>query len=69
MPIFEFRCKKCNHIYEEFLFSSNKSFDDLKCPSCGEKEPEKLMSAFCSSGSNSSDYSAPVSSCGRSGFS
>jgi putative FmdB family regulatory protein len=69
MPIFEFRCKNCNHVYEEFLFSSNNPIDDLQCPSCGEKGPEKLMSAFCSSNSSSSDYSAPVSACGRSGFS
>ena len=69
MPIFEFRCKNCNHVYEEFMFSSETSIDELKCPSCGESGPEKLMSAFCSSGNSSSSYSPPVSSCGRSGFS
>jgi putative FmdB family regulatory protein len=70
MPIFEFRCKYCNHVYEEFLFSSNTPIENIKCPTCGAADPEKLMSAFSSAGSSaSSGYSAPVSSCGSGGFS
>ena len=70
MPIFEFRCKKCNHVFEEFVFSSKINFDDVSCPACGEVKSEKLMSAFSSAGNNSnSGYAAPSSSCGRGGFS
>ena len=69
MPIFEFRCKKCGNVFEEFVFSSKTNFDDLACPVCGEKKSEKLMSAFSSStGSMSTGY-APASSCGSGGFS
>jgi putative FmdB family regulatory protein len=70
MPIFEFRCKKCQHVFEEFVFSSNSSVEDISCPTCGENNIEKLMSAFCSAGSNStSGFAAPSSSCGSGGFS
>ena len=70
MPIFEFRCKKCNYVFEEFVFLSKTNFDDLMCPECGEMNAEKLMSAFSSSGASlSSGYAAPASSCGSGGFS
>ncbi len=69
MPIFEYKCKKCNHNFEEFVFSSATSSDELPCPVCGEIGAEKLMSSFCSSsGSSSSDFSAHTNPCGRSGF-
>jgi len=69
MPIFEYKCKTCGKIFEEFLFSSNTPSEEIKCPVCGQNEPEKLMSAFSSSGGSSWGYSAPASSCGSRGFS
>lgn len=70
MPMYEFRCRECGHVFEEFVFSSSSSMDDLKCPQCGKHESEKLMSAFSSAASDSgSGYSAPASSCGSGGFS
>lgn len=70
MPIYEFRCKKCNYVFEEFVFSSNSSYDDISCPTCGEVNSEKLMSSFSSSGGNTgSGYAAPSGSCGSGGFS
>ena len=70
MPIYEFRCKKCSHVFEEFVFSSNADYDDISCPTCGEKNSEKLMSAFSSTGNSlSSGYGASTGSCGSGGFS
>ncbi len=67
MPIFEFKCKNCNHVFEELVFSSNSSSEDIICPACGDKNADKLMSAFSSSGSSlMGSGSAP--SCGPSGF-
>ena len=66
MPIYEFKCKKCLHIFEEFVFSSNSNSEDVICPGCGEKSADKLMSAFSASGSSSMGSGA--SSCGPSGF-
>lgn len=71
MPLFEFRCKKCNQVFEEFTFSSNVKIEEIVCPSCGEKDSEKMMSAFCSAGSSSNSGSSdiPTAPCGRAGFS
>ena len=68
MPIFEFRCKKCNHKFEELVFSSGTDLTKVTCPQCGEKAAEKLMSACCVGSSGSAASSAPAP-CGRSGFS
>jgi len=66
MPIFEFRCSKCNHVFEEFVFSYNVDTSKLECPQCGEKNVQKLMSAFSSSFGSTAGSQA--SSCGSSGF-
>jgi putative FmdB family regulatory protein len=68
MPIFEFRCKNCNHKFEELVFSAVTDSDAITCPECGKKNAEKLMSSFSSSGLNDSGFSS-APSCGRSGFS
>jgi putative FmdB family regulatory protein len=41
MPIFEFRCQACGHEFEKLVFGS----DEVECPSCHQKQVEKLMSA------------------------
>ena len=68
MPIFEFKCKKCNHKFEELVYSSSADFEQIACPECGERAAEKLMSTFCS-GSKSSSSMSTAPACGRSGFS
>ena len=43
MPIYEYRCKSCGHEMEAFQKLSD---DPLKeCPSCGDLELSKLISA------------------------
>ncbi|MCK4559678.1 MAG: zinc ribbon domain-containing protein [Calditrichia bacterium] len=66
MPIYEYKCKKCDHVFEEFVFSSNTGSEDIICPVCGEKNADKLMSAFSASGTSS--IGSGASSCGPSGF-
>jgi len=68
MPIFEFKCRECNHIFEELIFSSNIDTSGLVCPECGAKSSEKLISTFSSAGNNSF-ASSGTPSCGNSGFS
>jgi len=71
MPIFEYKCKKCNKIFEEFILSSN-STNEIKCPECGNKDVVKLFSNFSSNPSEespdfdlgSSPYSCPTCSLG-----
>ncbi|MBO5254317.1 MAG: zinc ribbon domain-containing protein [Opitutales bacterium] len=42
MPIFEYRCKKCNEVFEILIRSNEKPV----CPSCKSKRLEKLISSF-----------------------
>ena len=67
MPIYEFKCNKCNYVFEEFVFSSNVDTSQLECPQCGENNIQKLMSAFSSSFGTAAG-SGSSTSCGSSGF-
>lgn len=42
MPIYEFKCKKCEEFFELLVFKSDD--DEIKCPKCGEQEFERVMS-------------------------
>ena len=47
MPTYEFRCKKCNNIYEELL-DMNESTNKVKCSKCKSKKKERVfLSAPC----------------------
>lgn len=43
MPIFEFRCKRCEKEFEFFLMRKD---EEILCPFCGGEEVEKLISLF-----------------------
>ncbi|MBU1317734.1 MAG: zinc ribbon domain-containing protein [candidate division Zixibacteria bacterium] len=49
MPMFEFKCSKCGHDFEELVFSSTPY--SARCPKCDSPEVEKKISAFSSGGS------------------
>jgi putative FmdB family regulatory protein len=66
MPLFEYRCARCDKKFEE-LVSGNST--EIVCPACGSKETQKLLSVFASvSGSSESGAACPRPGCG-SGFS
>ncbi|MBN1833837.1 MAG: zinc ribbon domain-containing protein [Deltaproteobacteria bacterium] len=58
MPIYEFKCKKCNNTFE-FLCIKSDDKDHLVCPHCGHKEVETLFSTFSSKGSMSFSSCSP----------
>ncbi|MGD8228665.1 MAG: zinc ribbon domain-containing protein [Desulfobacteraceae bacterium] len=60
MPIYEYKCTKCNEEFECLVFRSDES---VSCPECNDDCVERLMSAcsFKSSGNYSS--SAGSASC------
>lgn len=43
MPIYEYRCSDCGKISEIFL--RNPGSESIKCPVCGSKNLERLLSA------------------------
>lgn len=42
MPIYEYECPKCGHVFEEWARSSD-AHKDAKCPECGADSP-RIMS-------------------------
>lgn len=60
MPVFEYKCSRCNTKFE-VLHKSSLNQEEVFCPNCNSKESKKLFSAFSASIDNSSSYSG--SSC------
>ena len=44
MPIFEFRCAGCGHIFEKLFMSSSNEEADLSCPECSCEAVERVVS-------------------------
>ncbi|HLN61211.1 MAG TPA: zinc ribbon domain-containing protein [Symbiobacteriaceae bacterium] len=49
MPIYEFKCNTCAHVYDE-LVPMNTAGDLLKCPACGQVGAKRLISKFAAHG-------------------
>lgn len=45
MPLYEYRCQDCGHRFE-VLQSLGQGSQDLACPRCGRKAPERQYSTF-----------------------
>ncbi|AMV17951.1 FmdB family zinc ribbon protein [Planctomyces sp. SH-PL14] len=59
MPTYDYRCKKCDHVWEEF--QSIKAPPSKKCPACRKQSAERQISAgagilFKGSGFYLTDY-------------
>ena len=70
MPIYEFRCGKCEDTFEVFFRSRDEKIP-IVCPRCGSKKAERMMSAFAgkvgnTAGGGASGGSCAATSCGPS---
>jgi len=45
MPIYEYRCRACDHVFEA-IRPLGDAGQDLTCPTCGERSPERILSVF-----------------------
>ncbi len=43
MPIFEFKCLKCNHLQEIIVTNSSKEIK-IKCEKCGNEDLQRVIS-------------------------
>jgi putative FmdB family regulatory protein len=43
MPIYEFRCTKCNECFE-FLVMAEEDHVEMRCPTCKSEEFERVLS-------------------------
>lgn len=70
MPIYEYRCINCGHIFDKFQ-SMGADNSNVECPECATPRPERLFSAFASGGNTSggSSFTSAPSGCGTGGFS
>ncbi len=50
MPIYEYRCERCDTEFEEIVASSD---ENPVCPACGCSDTRKLMSCCCHGGGGS----------------
>lgn len=48
MPIFEYTCSKCGHVFEKLVMTRNQ--EPPECPKCGWKRVERMFSAFATTG-------------------
>ena len=64
MPLFEYKCAKCNSKFE-VLHKSANNIENVECPECHSAETKKLLSTFSAAGFSSagSDYSSSGGSC------
>jgi putative FmdB family regulatory protein len=42
MPIYEFRCLGCGHVFE--FLKLKKEAEEMKCPKCNSEEVERVLS-------------------------
>lgn len=68
MPVYEYRCEKCGHVFDVFQ-RVGEGNEKLNCPECGTPHPVKLFSAFAAGGASRSTQTGSGSSCGTGGFS
>ncbi|HIE10562.1 MAG TPA: zinc ribbon domain-containing protein [Kiritimatiellae bacterium] len=62
MPLFEYRCDKCGHVFEHLAMRSDER--PSKCPQCGSRKLEKQFSAFSArTGPDGSDSSCTSGTC------
>ncbi|MEI6530932.1 MAG: zinc ribbon domain-containing protein [bacterium] len=50
MPIYEYRCKSCNHRFEIFFCDMNAGDVEICCPSCRSQDSKRIMSSFAATG-------------------
>jgi putative FmdB family regulatory protein len=43
MPIYEFRCLKCNEVFEILMVRTEDEVE-MKCPNCGSENFERVLS-------------------------
>ena len=61
MPLYEFRCLKCNECFEFLVMNQNDQVE-LRCPKCKSEDFERVLSASCHAmGSESSRAEGPSS--------
>jgi putative FmdB family regulatory protein len=66
MPIFDFRCGDCGHVFDELVKSADAT-GAVACAKCGSKRVERLVSAFAAAGRRAGETRAVAPGASRRG--
>ena len=61
MPIFEYKCLKCESEFEKLVFGAS-SENGIQCPDCQSEEIERMFSCFNGVSRSSDGSTRPMSS-------
>lgn len=64
MPIYEFKCLGCGHVFELLKLKKESQSIDMKCPKCGSEEVEKILSTVSITKTGSGKAKNTAKSCG-----
>jgi len=64
MPIYEFRCLGCRHVFEFLKLKKETEGAEMKCPKCNLSEVERVLSTVNVSKSAGGKATNTVKSCG-----
>jgi len=64
MPIYEFKCLECGHVFELLKLKKENEGLEMKCPKCGFPEVEKIFSTMNLAKSAGGKAGSVVKSCG-----
>ena len=64
MPIYEFRCLRCGHIFELLRLKKESKEVEMKCPECGSEKVERVLSRVGLVRSRSGDATRTIKECG-----
>jgi putative FmdB family regulatory protein len=63
MPIYEFRCRRCDARFEAILPLGDRG-GSLRCEGCGAGRPERVLSTFATPGGSADTADAAVDCAG-----
>lgn len=64
MPIYEFRCLGCGHVFEFLKLKKETEGVEMQCPKCNFSEVERVLSTVNVARSSSGKATSTVKSCG-----
>ena len=64
MPIYEFRCLRCGHVFELLKLKKETEGIKMKCPKCKSSEVEKVLSTVNVARSIGGKTTRTIKSCG-----
>jgi putative FmdB family regulatory protein len=64
MPIYEFRCLSCGHVFELLKLKKADEGLEMKCPKCGSHDAEKILSTMNVSRAAGGKAKSTMKNCG-----